>query len=296
MTATYSAPSAPSAPSSSPAPARGRRWPVVLRENLAVMPLVAVVAIAVAGPFLVPFDPEAVVGPPTRPPDGTYWFGTDSVGLDVFSRTIAAAHLDLAIAAAVMVLSTTIGIVVGLLIGMNEADTRLVGGGARGAARFMDLLQALPAVVIGLVVVSLFGAGITTIVVALTVVLLPTQVRLVRTEVLRVRSEAYLDAARMAGLSERRLTIRHVLPNSSWPALENASVLFGIAITLTATLGFLGVGIPQPTPEWGSMIARGASDASVGRWWPALFPALALVFTVASVAVAMRSVLHRRRR
>jgi peptide/nickel transport system permease protein len=90
----------------------------------------------------------------------------------------------------------------------------------------------------------------------------------------------------MAGEREFVLTMRHVLPNASWAALENTSVVFGSAILNTAALGFLGVGLHPPTPEWGSMISTGASDAAVGRWWPALFPAAAMVACVFAFAAA----------
>jgi peptide/nickel transport system permease protein len=90
------------------------------------------------------------------------------------------------------------------------------------------------------------------------------------------------------------LTMRHVLPNVSWPALENVSLVFGAAILITATLGFLGVGLEPPTPEWGSMISRGASDAAVGRWWPAFFPAMAMVVSVAAVSIAGQRAFRRR--
>jgi peptide/nickel transport system permease protein len=157
----------------------------------------------------------------------------------------------------------------------------------------LDLTQAIPAVVIGLVMVSFYGASETTLILAITIIVTPIQSRLVRTEVLKVRSEAYLDASRMAGLREFHLTMRNVLPNSSWPVMENSSVIFGVAIILTAALGFLGVGLPPPKPEWGSMISRGASDAEVGRWWSFAFPAIALVFTVASAAMGTATALKR---
>jgi peptide/nickel transport system permease protein len=117
------------------------------------------------------------------------------------------------------------------------------------------------------------------------VVLLPSQARVVRSETLRVRGEAYVEAARISGFSEPRLIVRHVLPNVSWPALENTTLQFGSAIFVVAALGFLGIGLPVPTPEWGSMISVGAPAAAVGRWWPALFPAAALALTVVCFAV-----------
>lgn len=260
------------------------------------LPLGVIVLVAILAGDITPFDPERVVGRSAQPPSSEHWFGTDSAGLDVFSRTVAASRNNLVIAMFVTLLATLTGITLGLLIGMNEAARGVRGRIAHGVARFIDLADAVPGVIVGLAAVAFYGATFLTLTLAMSFILVPIQVRLVRTEVLRVRSEAYLDAARMTGLSEFSLTVRHVLPNSSWAALENSSVVFAVSILLTAALGFIGVGLPPPTPEWGSMLSRGASDALVGRWWSAAFPAAALAATVASVAMAAGAVFRNMRR
>ena len=259
-----------------------------------VYPLAAVLIVAAIGPWVVPLSPTAVAGSPNLPPGGAFHFGTDSTGLDVFSRTIAAFRNDIVIATLTSLISTTAGILVGLLIGMNESRRDLLGWVARFLARVLDLIQAVPAVVIALALVAVVGTSVFSLTIALAIILTPNQARMVRTEVLKVRTDAYVDAARMAGESEFALTMRHVLPNASWPALENASLVFGAAILIAATLGFLGVGLQPPTPEWGSMISTGASDAAVGRWWSFVFPAIALVIAVGSFALAGQRVFGRR--
>jgi peptide/nickel transport system permease protein len=249
-------------------------------------PAAIYVFLAIFGPLFAPWSGTSVVGPPNLEPNGSYLFGTDGSGLDAFSRVIDATRNDLIIGGITVVLASVVGISVGLFIGMNESRRGLLGLIARGASRGLDLLQAIPAIVIGLVLVAFFGRSLATLGIALSLILAPNQGRLVRTEVLRVRSEAYLDSARMAGETEFALTARHVLINASWPAMENASVVFGAAILLTATLGFLGVGLHPPTPEWGAMISTAASDALVGRWWSGLFPAVAIAGCVYSFSVA----------
>lgn len=280
---TLPAPTDPPADPAAPAarrPSRRRR----LADASGFLPAAALLAVAVLGPMLVPYPADEVVDRPDLLPSGTHWFGTDSAGMDVFSRTVAATGNNLLIGLLTAVAATVIGIGLGLLIGMNESRRGVLGLAARGGARGQDLVQAVPAIVIGLVLIAFFGANIPSLVFALTVVLVPNQARLVRTEVLRVRGEAYLDAARIAGEREFTVIMRHVLPNSAWPALEAASLVFGSAIVLTAGLGFLGVGLHPPTPEWGSMIATGAPAAASGRWWSALFPAVALALSVFAVS------------
>lgn len=260
---------------------------------LGLLPAALILVIALLGPFFVPYSTRDVVALPDIAPGAAHWFGTDSAGLDVFSRTVAAARNNLMIGLLTTVAATGIGIILGLTIGMNESRRGPVGLLARAFSRALDLVQAVPAIVIGLVLIAFFGSSVLSITVALTVVLLPNQARLVRTEVLRVRGEAFLDAARISGEREWALIIRHVLPNSSWPALENASLVFGSAIVLTAGLGFLGVGLQPPTPEWGTMISTGASSAAAGRWWSALFPAVAIAVTVFAVSTVGRQLFDR---
>jgi peptide/nickel transport system permease protein len=259
-----------------------------------VYPVAVVFLIAVIGPWIVPLSPIDVAGPTNQSPGGAFHFGTDSTGLDVFSRTIAAARNDILIATLTSAIATTAGILLGLLIGMNESRRGLLGWVARFLVRVLDLLQAVPAVVVALALVAVVGTSVISLTVAMAIILTPNQARMVRTEVLKVRTDAYIDAARMAGERGFALTLRHVLPNASWPALENASLVFGAAILITATLGFLGVGLHPPTPEWGSMISTGASDAAVGRWWSFVFPAIALVIAVASFAMAGQRLFKRR--
>ena len=274
---------------------RRRRRALAVRDRLwwlGLTPVAVLIVLAVIGPWITPYSPTSVVGGTSVAPNSHFWFGTDDNGLDVFSRVLAATRNNMEIAGAVVALATCGGIALGLLVGMNESKRGPLGVLARGLARLINLVQAVPAVLIGLVLVAFYGGNLPTLIGAISIVLLPIQMRLVRVEVLRVRGEAFVDAARMAGMTEFGLTVRTVLPNSTRAALENVSVVFALAVILTAALGFLGVGLPPPTPEWGSMIATGASDAALGRWWSALFPTLALMLSVGAVSFSLHRVLH----
>ncbi|WP_353807646.1 ABC transporter permease [Agromyces sp. SYSU T00194] len=264
----------------------GRRFPT--KKLLGLIPLAVLVVVAVVGPLVVPFDPTKVAGAAYLPPGAEHWFGTDSAGLDVYSRTIAATGLNVFIGVMVALLATAIGIVIGVVLGLNEPASGFRGMAARGLSRAVDLLQSVPAILVGVVAVAFYGAEVASITIAVAVILAPIQIRLVRTETLRVRSEGYVDAARIAGAIGPEVAVRHVLPNSLGPALQNSSVIFGLAVIVTAGLGFIGVGLAPPTAEWGAMLSRGAADALVGNWWAAAFPATALALTVATVAWTMR--------
>jgi peptide/nickel transport system permease protein len=266
------------------------------RLVLQCIPFGIVLLLAVVGPWLAPLDPTKVVGLNSSAPTAEFWFGTDSNGLDVFSRTVAAFRLDITIALCVTIIATGVALVVGLISGMYESRRGLLGLAARLLGRIVDLVQSIPVMIAGLVIVSFFGRNAVVITLSLAIVLIPFQARLMRTEVLRTRSDGYIDAARMSGESEWRILRRHVLPNAAGPTIENSSSIFGMAIIFSAALGFLGVGIPIPAAEWGNMLALGAPDAAVGRWWPVLFPAAALAFSVWSASVLVAGLTNRPRR
>lgn len=261
------------------------RLPGFLRLPLrSVVPVLVMLVIVVFAQIIAPYDPEKVVGPADLAPDGSHYFGTDSTGMDVFSRTIAAAQIDITLALLVTVFATVLGLFVGLAIGMNESRGSYGGFASRGVSRTLDLTDAIPPLVVGVVVVGLMGASMVSLSIALAFILMPNQARLTRAEVLKVRGDAYVEAGLMAGLRPWQVTLRHVLPNSARPAIENCSNIFGYSIIVLASLGFLGIGLNPPTPEWGSMISVGVSGVMLGSWWPTFFPALFLMAAVIAAA------------
>lgn len=278
----------------SPAPPRRVRSqpPGRTRAVVQAVPFLILLVLAVVGPFLTTHVPTRVAGPSSAAPDATHWFGTDSSGLDVYSRVLAAARLDVVIALCITVMTTVLGIAGGLAIAVAEHRTGALGTCARLAVRAVDLLQSVPILIAGLVAASFFGRTPIVIVLALGLALVPYQLRLMRTEALRVRGESFLDSARLSGENSARIVLRRILPNAVRPVLENASAVFGMGIIFSAGLGFLGVGIPLPEPEWGSMLASGVSDALVGRWWAATFPALAIAFAVWAASSLVTAARH----
>lgn len=213
--------------------------------------IVAVYAlVAVLSPWIAPFDPLAQdITATLQSPSSEHLLGTDELGRDVLSRIIAAAGIDLPVAALATILPFVLGTALGLFAGY-------VGGWADALImRTSDLLQAFPTYILMIVLVFVLGAGIPSLLVSFTVVGWVVYARLVRGEVLRIRESGYVTAAVTMGYSTPRIVFRHVLPNVLRQSLVYLTSDFVFALTALAAFSFLGFGIQQPTPEWGAMIA-----------------------------------------
>jgi peptide/nickel transport system permease protein len=273
-------------------PLRARPAPRALFRIGGVLVLLSLFLMLV-GPMLTPYDvgrpSDEIDQPPPAlseipgligamlggaPHEPIHWFGTDSAGLDIFSRVIAAPRTDVAIALGANIASLVLGSLLGLLAG----TARPWLGGL--VMRLSDLVQAFPVFITGMILVTLAGRSNGTIVLTLALLYTPIYVRLTRSEVLTQQRRGFVDAARALGRGEAEIALRHVLPNALAPALIQASVTIGFAILMTAGLSFVGAGVRPPNPEWGLMIAAGADQIAQGEWWPSLFPGLAISLTV----------------
>lgn len=248
---------------------------------------------AIFAPVLAPYDPETPGAEYRSPPSLTHWFGTDATGLDVFSRVIYAARIDLFVGVTGTLLSMTVGIVTGLLVGYYRGwPTQLV-------MRIADLLQAFPPFVLAMALVAIAGPKLHNVILVIGFLNAPVFLRLVRSEVLSFRERPVMEAARCVGNRDYRILRYYLAPNTLEAALVQASVNVGWAIMLTAGLSFIGAGIPVPTPEWGSMVSIGASMMITGEWWAAFFPGMAIamcVLSFAAVGEAVRVLVNPERR
>ena len=230
---------------------------------------------AIIGPSIVPYDPLASnTAQALRPPSAANWFGTDQLGRDIFSRVVVATRLDVFIAVASVVLVFLMGGLAGIAAGFFGGWTdRIVG-------RIADTIMAFPLFVLAMGIVAALGNTVQNIVIATAIVNFPLYARFARAEANVRREAGFLQAARLSGNGEFRILLLHILPNIMPIMIVQMSLTMGYAILNAAGLSFIGLGVRPPTPEWGIMIAEGASFMVSGEWWIALFPGIALMTAV----------------
>ncbi|TWT04015.1 ABC transporter permease [Reyranella sp. CPCC 100927] len=251
----------------------------VLRSNpvttFAAGGALAMVIVAILSPWIAPFDPVASNVPNAlQPPSLTHWAGTDQLGRDIFSRLIAAAKLDLAIAASAVGLSFAVGAVIGSFCGYRG------GRLDRAVGRIVDVLMAFPLFVLAMALVAALGNRVENIIIATAIINLPFYIRFARAEVNVRRNAGWVEAARAGGDSHMSIVLHFLLPNILPTMAVQISLNLGWAILNAAGLSFLGLGVQAPTPEWGIMVAEGARFISTGQWWLVTFPGLALMLAV----------------
>lgn len=246
---------------------------------------------AVLAPLVAPYSPiEANPAQFLQAPGWHHLFGTDAVGMDVFSRTIYAPRIDLTIAMAGTLISAVVGSVIGALVGYYSSGRGVRVWLSYGVMRAADVLQAFPVFVFAIALVASLGQSIQTVVLAIAFVNAPIYLRLMRSQVMSIRTMRYVEAALLTGASDFSIIVRHIVPNAMAPILAQLSVNVGWSVLLTAALSFIGAGVRAPTAEWGSMIASGYQNIVTGQWWPSIFPGLALAVTVFGFALVGSSI------
>ncbi len=239
--------------------ARRRRireqWEVFKSNKLAYIGLyilVIMAVISVIGPYIAPRDPyEFDLSKARLPPSLEHPLGTDELGRDILSRILVGARYTFGLSVLSVIAGASIGTLLGLISGYRGGlwDTVI--------QRVNDILLAFPTILLAIALVAFLGQGVHSLVIAIAVSSMPVYVRLVRASVLQVVTEDYVVAAKMLGLSEWSIMVKHILSNVMAPVLVQLSYHMGLAILIASALGFLGLGVPPPSPEWGAMIGSG---------------------------------------
>ncbi|MCC6179820.1 MAG: ABC transporter permease [Chloroflexi bacterium] len=236
--------------------------------------LAGLLLIAAVGQVLTPYDPNEVhVVDQLKPPSAAYWFGTDELGRDIFSRVMYGAWPAVQAGVLAVVLAGLVGSITGLAAGY-------FGGWLDGViGRIWDTLLAFPAIFLAIGIVSILGPGHWSGILAIAIINMPVASRLVRAVTVGARSSDYVDAARALGCSDWRIMLAHILPNCLAPLVVQMAIAAPEAILVEATLSFLGLGAPLPAPTWGNLLS--AAQAYLSRSWTyALFPGLAITLAV----------------
>jgi peptide/nickel transport system permease protein len=233
------------------------------------------VVIAVVAPYIAPYPPDRInLSQTFLPPSSEHLFGTGYFGRDTFSRVLFAIRIDLEIAFISVSLSYVAGLVIGIYAGYvgRISDNVLM--------RIMDVLLAFPSIILAIAIGIAIGPGFWTIIIAITVVSIPTFSRIARSVVLSTKNDLYVLASKSLGGSRWHILLRHILPQAISPTIVIYSLTLGAAIIIASSLSFLGVGIPPPTPELGAMVATGYTYLQNGDWWSSTIPGLFIVIIV----------------
>lgn len=228
--------------------------------------------IAIVAPFIAPADPN-LQNLPNRflPPSGQYWFGTDSLGRDVFSRVLYGSRISITAGLITVVISFFIGILYGAIAGY-------IGGIVDDAMmRFSEMIMSFPPLILAMVIAAALGPSISNSVLAMTIIWWPNYARLTRSIVISIKENDYITAGKIMGASHLRILLKEILPNSIGPLVVMGTLDLGNAILMFSGLSFLGLGVAPPGAEWGAMVSDGV--ATFNYWWISAFPGIA-IFTV----------------
>jgi peptide/nickel transport system permease protein len=249
---------------------------------------------AVAADFITWRSPLSTSAPNSlAAPGAEFWMGADVMGRDLYSRIIYGARVSLAVGFGSTVLGCLLGVIIGLACGYLGGWFDLV------MQRLMDIMQALPLLVLALVFAAALGPSLQNTIIAISIPLVPAVARVIRSNTLVLREQAFVEAAHAIGMSEWRIAARHILPNTVAPLIVLGTAQFGAAILTEASLSFLGLGIPEPHPSWGRMLSETAAEFMRTAPWLVIFPGLAIsiaVFGTNLLGDALRDVLDPRQR
>lgn len=257
-------------------------WKRLKKNKMAVAGLIILSLICFLAVFAdVFFDYETMVIQQSaalrlKPPSPQHWLGTDEVGRDILARIVHGARVSLPVAFATIVIASVAGGILGAVAGYGSkmADNLIM--------RFMDIFLAIPSILMSIALVSALGPSMGNLLLAISISNIPPFARIVRSSVLTIRNEEYIEAARAIGAHDWRIIFRHIIPNCMAPIIVQVTLCIAGSILSIASLSFIGLGIQPPTPEWGSMLSGGRQYIRYA-WWVCAFPGIAIMLTILSL-------------
>lgn len=252
-------------------------WSALRENTAAVVGLVIIIflaLVAILGPLIMPYDPDLFdMAKSFTQPNVQHWFGTDQLGRDILSRIISGARISLTVGLSAVIISLTIGVILGSISGYfgGKADTIIM--------RFMDMMLAIPSILLAIAFMAALGKGIDKAVIAIGLVSIPEYARIVRGSILSVKENDYVQAARVIGNKNSRIIFKHILPNVLSSIVVRATLGISTAVLDTAALGFLGLGVQPPLAEWGDMLGRARGFIFTAPY-TLIFPGIAITITV----------------
>ncbi len=244
---------------------------------LGLILILAEVAIAVSAPWIAPYDPlEQSIREALQPPSAQHLLGTDDIGRDMLSRIIYGARISLRVGLVSVAISSILGTTMGIAAGFygGWADNLIM--------RLTDVLAAFPGMLLALTVIAILGPGLFNVMIAVGIGSIPSYTRIARGSTLSIKSCPFVESARAVGCKDARIMARYILPNVLPPLIVIVTLGIAGAILTASGLSFLGLGARPPTPEWGAMLSTGRTYLRQS-WWFAVFPGLAITFTVVSI-------------
>ncbi len=252
-------------------------WRRLRRSRSAMLGLGVLVVFATCGvlaPWIAPYDPYVSdLENSLKPPSSRHWLGTDELGRDLLSRILYGARLSMVIGTIAVAIGVVLGVPLGLLSGYLGGWFDLV------VQRAIDVLLAFPSTVLAILLVTILGVGLVNVMIAVGIVSVPTYTRLVRGQVLSLKEQEFVHAARALGAGSLRIVFRHILPNTLAVLIVQTTLQVASAILSAAALGFLGLGVQQPTAEWGAMLSTARQHIQLAPH-TLVFPGLAIMLTV----------------
>lgn len=272
-------------------PGRGRRvWRFVRRDPSFALGLgltAVILSVALFPGFYTSLSPTDIdTTASLQGPSAAHWFGTDELGRDIYARSIHGTRVTLSIVAGSMMVSALIGGLLGIVAGFTGRLTDMTLG------RVIDVVLSFPPIILGVVISGMLGPSVTNLVIALSIVYIPTFFRIARSGAISEASRTYVEAARSVGLTGRAILFRHILRNVMPLILLQYMILFPLVLQIEAALGFLGLGVQPPTPDWGAILEEG-KDYILFAPWISLFPGLFIMISALSVTLIGRGIQKR---